>query len=57
MNNDLITLKETSEILKARGISIKPATLRVYIFRGKLPEAVKQGRDWYLPRSYALNKK
>ena len=57
MNNDLITLKETSEILKARGISIKPTTLRVYIFRGKLPEAVKQGRDWYLPRSYALNKK
>lgn len=55
MNNDMITLKEAADIISMRfGTSFKPSTIKSNIIHyGLMPEAVKIGRDWFVPRQWA----
>lgn len=54
MNNDLITLNEAATIIAANSKRpYSPATLRSRIRFGAIPEAVKIGRDWFVPRAWA----
>ncbi|NMD38171.1 MAG: helix-turn-helix domain-containing protein [Christensenellaceae bacterium] len=45
MLGNLIPLKEYAEI-----VGVAPSTIRHKIRRGNFPEAVKLGRDWYVPK-------
>ncbi len=42
--NEVMTVKQAAELW-----GVEPITIRMWIKRGKLPEAEKIGRDWIIP--------
>ena len=51
--SEMVTLAQAGEILAARGVPLDPAWLRAKTAAGKIEGAVKIGKTWLIPRSWA----